>query len=155
MDSPWLSNNQLPLIAFIVHVLHCQYTPSRNEAKIFKMPPGGPRVKKNSIFSKIFYFYPKLLKIAFGIIVIGSDNYGLEWVKDEAQWGLLTPADHCWPVCVLRLVCRRNCSSSVFPLHHSAAATRAGLRPSCRLLTDCRRWRQPQNLKVTLGRPIF
>merc|ERR1712214_238728 len=48
------SNNQLPLIAFIVHVLYCQNNPSRNEAKIFKMPPGGPRVKKNSKILKIF-----------------------------------------------------------------------------------------------------
>ena len=80
----WVSNNQLPFIAFIVHVLHCQYTPSRNKANIFKMPPGGPRVKKKSNFSKILYFYPKLLKIAFGIIVSSSDNYGCEWVS----WGM-------------------------------------------------------------------
>ena len=26
-------------------------------------------------------FYPKLLKIAFGIIVSSSNNYGLEWVN--------------------------------------------------------------------------
>ena len=58
----WLSNNQLPLIAFIVHVLHCQYTPSRNEAKIFKMPPGGPRVKKKFKIFKNLLFLPQTFK---------------------------------------------------------------------------------------------
>ena len=49
--------------------------------KFSKCPQGAPEWKKNSNFSKIFYFYPKLLKIVFGIIVSSSDNYGCEWVN--------------------------------------------------------------------------
>ena len=49
--------------------------------KFSKCPQGAPEWKKNSKFSKIFYFDPKLLKIVFGIIVSSSDNYGCEWVK--------------------------------------------------------------------------
>ena len=49
----------------------------------------------SNTFSKIFYFYPKLLKIAFGIIVSSSDNYGCEWVKFQ-------------PICTWNKLCRSS-----------------------------------------------
>ena len=63
-------------MSYIANILQVETWP-----KFSKCPQGAPEWKKNSKFSKIFYFYPKLLKIAFGIIVSSSDNYGREWVK--------------------------------------------------------------------------
>ena len=62
-------------MSYIANILQVETWP-----KFSKCPQGAPEWKKNSKFSKIFYFYPKLLKIAFGIIVSSSDNYGHEWV---------------------------------------------------------------------------
>ena len=63
-------------MSYIANILQVE-----TRQKFSKCPQGAPEWKKNSKFSKIFYFYPKLLKIAFGIIVSSSDNYGLEWVN--------------------------------------------------------------------------
>ena len=63
-------------MSYIANILQVETWP-----KFSKCPQGAPEWKKKSEFSKIFYFYPKLLKIAFGIIVSSSDNYGHEWVK--------------------------------------------------------------------------
>ena len=65
-------------MSYIANILQVETWP-----KFSKFPQGAPEWKKNSKFSKIFYFYPKLLKIAFGIIVSSSDNYGREWAKYE------------------------------------------------------------------------
>ena len=66
-------------MSYIANILQVE-----TRQKFSKCPQGAPEWKKNSKFSKIFYFYPKLLKIAFGIIVSSSDNYGLEWVVCKA-----------------------------------------------------------------------
>ena len=63
-------------MSYIANILQVE-----TRQKFSKCSQGAPEWKKKSKFSKIFYFYPKLLKIAFGIIVSSSDNYGLEWVN--------------------------------------------------------------------------
>ena len=75
-------------MSYIANILQVE-----TRQKFSKCPQGAPERKKNSKFSKIFYFYPKLLKIAFGIIVSSSDNYGCEWVNFKGIQGrcLMTP----------------------------------------------------------------
>ena len=78
-------------MSYIANILQVE-----TRQKFSKCPQGAPEWKKNSNFSKIFYFYPKLLKIVFGIIVSSSDNYGCEWVKIAAGKFYLSFSDSEW-----------------------------------------------------------